>query len=67
MIIDFCDVLGELVQKRLGNGGNLDAVFPGYRANDRGITGQWGKKEAKPKSEVGIGERRVSLVLNHNL
>ena len=27
---DFRDVLGEIVQKRLGNPDNLSEVFPGY-------------------------------------
>ncbi|HFD38948.1 MAG TPA: DUF1501 domain-containing protein [Anaerolineae bacterium] len=33
---DFRDVLGELVQKRLGNA-NLETVFPGYTVQPRGV------------------------------
>lgn len=35
--IDYRDILGEIVQNRLGNG-NLSTVFPGYVPSFRGVT-----------------------------
>ncbi len=35
--IDYRDILGEIVQNRLGNS-NLSTVFPGYVPAFRGVT-----------------------------
>ncbi len=37
--IDYRDILSEIVVKRLGNGANLDAIFPGYAYTDRHVIG----------------------------
>jgi len=38
---DFRDVLGELVQRRLGNAANLETVFPGYRIKPLDLFTPW--------------------------
>ncbi|MGD9690881.1 MAG: DUF1501 domain-containing protein [Phycisphaerales bacterium] len=35
--IDCRDILAEIVSERLGNGGNLGAIFPGYTPTIRGV------------------------------
>jgi uncharacterized protein (DUF1501 family) len=49
LTIDYRDVLGELVSKRLGNGENLEAVFPGYEVKEREIFSEVAEASKEPE------------------